>query len=99
MSQKLFENSSIAQLARVIEDKGSQTQAARVTINRGQPEDNPTLLLIHPAGGNVLCYSGLARELGERYPIYGIQVPDFSVNQPYNADGVSVGPTCSRDQH
>ncbi|MEQ9843088.1 amino acid adenylation domain-containing protein [Pectobacterium brasiliense] len=83
---QLFENSSIAQLARVIEDKGSQTQAARVTINRGQPEDNPTLLLIHPAGGNVLCYSGLARELGERYPIYGIQVPDFSINQPYNAD-------------
>ncbi|QRN34843.1 non-ribosomal peptide synthetase [Pectobacterium brasiliense] len=83
---QLFENSSIAQLARVIEEKGSQTQAARVTINRGQPEDNPTLLLIHPAGGNVLCYSGLARELGERYPIYGIQVPDFSVNQPYNAD-------------
>lgn len=83
---QLFENSSIAQLARVIEEKGSQAQAARVTINRGQPEDNPTLLLIHPAGGNVLCYSGLARELGERYPIYGIQVPDFSVNQPYNAD-------------
>ncbi|MEQ6966920.1 non-ribosomal peptide synthetase [Pectobacterium polaris] len=83
---QLFENSSIAQLARVIEEKGAQTQVARVTINRGQPEDNPTLLLIHPAGGNVLCYSGLARELGERYPIYGIQVPDFSVNQPYNAD-------------
>ncbi|WP_350238319.1 amino acid adenylation domain-containing protein [Pectobacterium colocasium] len=83
---QLFENSSIAQLARVIEEKGTQTQTARVTINRGQPEDKPTLLLIHPAGGNVLCYSALARELGERYPIYGIQVPDFSVNQPYNAD-------------
>ncbi|MFJ5454069.1 amino acid adenylation domain-containing protein [Pectobacterium jejuense] len=83
---QLFENSSIAQLAHVIEEKGSQTQAARVTINRGQPEDKPTLLLIHPAGGNVLCYSALARELGESYPIYGIQVPDFSVNQPYNAD-------------
>ncbi|UUE35696.1 amino acid adenylation domain-containing protein [Pectobacterium aroidearum] len=83
---QLFENSSIAQLARVIDEKGTQTQAARVTINRGQPEDKPTLLLIHPAGGNVLCYSALARELGESYPVYGIQVPDFSVNQPYNAD-------------
>nr|WED70229.1 AMP-binding protein [Pectobacterium colocasium] len=83
---QLFENSSIAQLARVIDEKGTQTQAARVTINRGQPENKPTLLLIHPAGGNVLCYSALARELGESYPVYGIQVPDFSVNQPYNAD-------------
>ncbi|CAG73619.1 putative degenerate non-ribosomal peptide synthetase (partial), partial [Pectobacterium atrosepticum SCRI1043] len=42
---QLFENSSITQLARVIEEKGSQTQTARVTLNRGQPEDNPTLLL------------------------------------------------------
>ncbi|KML70141.1 non-ribosomal peptide synthetase [Pectobacterium peruviense] len=83
---QLFENSSISQLARVIGEKGSQTQTARVTINVGQPEDKSTLLLIHPAGGNVLCYSALARELGGSYPIYGIQVPDFSVNQPYNAD-------------
>lgn len=29
----------------MIEEKGSQTQTARVTLNRGQPEDNPTLLL------------------------------------------------------
>ncbi|KMK80091.1 amino acid adenylation domain-containing protein [Pectobacterium atrosepticum ICMP 1526] len=34
----------------------------------------------------MLCHSRLARKLGESYPIYGIQVPNFSVNQPYNAD-------------
>ncbi|WP_233983480.1 non-ribosomal peptide synthetase [Pectobacterium versatile] len=83
---QLFENSSISLLARLIKEKDTQTHVARVTINRGQPEDKPTLLLIHPAGGNVLCYSALARELGESYPIYGIQVPDFSHNQPYNTD-------------
>ncbi|WP_113626309.1 non-ribosomal peptide synthetase [Pectobacterium peruviense] len=83
---QLFENSSISQLACVIGEKGSQTQTARVTINIGQPENKSTLLLIHPAGGNVLCYSALARELGGSYPIYGIQVPDFSRNPPYNSD-------------
>jgi amino acid adenylation domain-containing protein len=31
------------------------------------------LFLVHPVGGNVLCYAELARRLGEGQPVYGLQ--------------------------
>ena len=31
------------------------------------------LLCVHPHGGEVLCYHGLARHLGEDQPVYGLQ--------------------------
>jgi thioesterase domain-containing protein len=31
------------------------------------------LYLVHPVGGNVLCYAELARGLGENQPVYGLQ--------------------------
>jgi thioesterase domain-containing protein len=31
------------------------------------------LYLVHPVGGNVLCYADLARRLGEDQPVYGLQ--------------------------
>jgi amino acid adenylation domain-containing protein len=34
---------------------------------------NPPLFCVHPAGGNVFCYTELARHLGEEQPFYGIQ--------------------------
>lgn len=33
------------------------------------------LFLVHPVGGNVLCYVELARELGTDQPVYGLQAP------------------------
>ncbi|RLM20977.1 non-ribosomal peptide synthetase [Brenneria alni] len=83
---QLLENSSIHQLARLLEQNAPQALSSCVTISPGLADDKPTLVLIHPAGGNVLCYSVLARALGSDYPIYGIQVADFSRNAPYNKD-------------
>jgi amino acid adenylation domain-containing protein len=31
------------------------------------------LFCVHPVGGNVLCYAGLARALGSEQPVYGFQ--------------------------
>jgi amino acid adenylation domain-containing protein len=31
------------------------------------------LFLVHPAGGSVSCYGGLARRLGSRWPVYAFQ--------------------------
>ena len=36
--------------------------------------------LIHPVGGNVLCYADLARHLGNDRPIYGLQSPGLYGN-------------------
>ncbi|HVG07350.1 MAG TPA: amino acid adenylation domain-containing protein [Thermoanaerobaculia bacterium] len=33
----------------------------------------PPFFWVHPAGGDVLCYAGLARHLGDDQPFYGIQ--------------------------
>jgi amino acid adenylation domain-containing protein len=33
----------------------------------------PPLFLVHPVGGNVLCYRELARHLGGERPVYGLQ--------------------------
>ncbi|HEY6321925.1 MAG TPA: amino acid adenylation domain-containing protein, partial [Thermoanaerobaculia bacterium] len=35
----------------------------------------PPFFLVHPIGGNVLCYLDLARRLGPDQPVYGLQSP------------------------
>ncbi|ANY07762.1 amino acid adenylation domain-containing protein [Pseudonocardia sp. HH130630-07] len=35
--------------------------------------DGPPLFLVHPMGGNVLCYLPLVRHLPAGYPVYGLQ--------------------------
>jgi thioesterase domain-containing protein len=36
------------------------------------------LFCIHPAGGYVICYAELARQLGEEQPLYGLQSPSLN---------------------
>ncbi|MCP4591291.1 MAG: alpha/beta fold hydrolase, partial [bacterium] len=36
----------------------------------------PPFFCVHPVGGDVLCYSDLARHLGPEQPFYGLQLPD-----------------------
>jgi amino acid adenylation domain-containing protein len=38
----------------------------------------PPFFWVHPAGGDVLCYAGLARHLGAERPFYGIQARGFA---------------------
>ena len=33
----------------------------------------PPFFCVHPVGGNVLCYAELARHLGKKQPLYGLQ--------------------------
>jgi len=42
-----------------------------VTLQRGQP--GTELFLVHPVGGDVLCYMELVRSMGLRYSVYGLQ--------------------------
>ena len=62
----------IAQLARRLQDEGFRSPwSSLVAI---QPEGRRRALFMVPGiGGNVLCYSNLARLLGPEQPFYGLQ--------------------------
>lgn len=75
---QLLEHSSIAELAKFIgQISAPQALTSLVTMNKGD-ENLPTFLMVHPAGGNVLCYYPMLKPLESRYPVYGLQVADFS---------------------
>jgi amino acid adenylation domain-containing protein len=68
----LFERSSVMALAEIIRTSGGTHQTGSlVPIRPGT--GNKRLYLVHPAGGNVLCYYELARELGKEYSVFGLQ--------------------------
>jgi thioesterase domain-containing protein/acyl carrier protein len=68
----LFERGSVMGLAELIRKSGGvQPANSLVPIRTGSGKKQ--LYLVHPAGGNVLCYFELARELGGEYTVFGLQ--------------------------
>lgn len=46
-----------------------------------QPDgDRRPIFLVHPLGGNVLCYVGLAKYLGADQPVFAMQAPGMSAD-------------------
>ncbi|MGW5446791.1 hybrid non-ribosomal peptide synthetase/type I polyketide synthase [Streptomyces asiaticus] len=71
----LFTRPTITTLADAVRDTGAGLRrTALVPIRTGG--DKPPLFLVHPVGGDVLCYAELATLLGEDQPVYALQVPD-----------------------
>uniref|UniRef100_UPI000B2E4838 non-ribosomal peptide synthetase n=1 Tax=Streptomyces graminilatus TaxID=1464070 RepID=UPI000B2E4838 len=51
------------------------------TVVRIRPDgDLDPLFLVHPVGGNVLCYRALAAALGPDRPVYGLTAPGLTVS-------------------
>jgi len=70
---EIFQNSSPREMARVIDqDKRSIVTSALVCMSKGSDESLP-LYMMYPIGGNILCYSDLARFFTRRKPFYAIQ--------------------------
>jgi amino acid adenylation domain-containing protein len=68
----IFERGSVMTLAELIrKSNGIQQTTSLVPIKPGNGKKQ--LFLVHPAGGNVLCYFELARELVKEYTVYGLQ--------------------------
>ncbi|HEV3004252.1 MAG TPA: alpha/beta fold hydrolase, partial [Pirellulales bacterium] len=66
-------NSTVGALARLLAGARPSEDATLVPLQaRGT---RPPLFLVHPAGGSVICYRHLARELGHDQPCYGLQSP------------------------
>ncbi|HLL81309.1 MAG TPA: amino acid adenylation domain-containing protein, partial [Longimicrobium sp.] len=70
----LFEHPTVRGLAARVEG-GSRPWSPLVAI---QPHgDRVPIFFVHAVGGEVLCYSDLARELGAEQPFYGLQAGDL----------------------
>ncbi|GGJ42832.1 non-ribosomal peptide synthetase [Deinococcus roseus] len=75
----LLESRTLARLALHLTETAPES-SLRVKLN-AETQGTP-LFLVHPAGGQVLCYQGLAERL-ER-PVYGIQAAGLQGQTPLN---------------
>jgi phthiocerol/phenolphthiocerol synthesis type-I polyketide synthase E len=77
----LFEAPTIEELARVL---GDQTSAPGwSTLVPIQPNGSrPPFFCMHPHGGNVLVYRGLAKQMGDDQPFFGLQSQGLDGTQP-----------------
>jgi len=73
----LFTHSSVKALAEAVRSEGILVkETSLVSIRAGTGVKK--LYLVHPAGGNVLCYFELAKELPAEITVYGLQASGLS---------------------
>ncbi len=79
----LLQAGTVARLADFLRQRSrSDAQSSLVLLRQG--ERRP-LFLIHPVGGNVLCYVELARRLRLGETVYGLQSPALEESGNYHA--------------
>ncbi|MCP4658832.1 MAG: non-ribosomal peptide synthetase, partial [bacterium] len=71
----LFQHSTVERLAAVLRQQPGEMRRRALVAIRPQGS-RPPFFCVHPVGGDVLCYSDLARRLGPEQPFYGLQLPD-----------------------
>ncbi len=69
----LITHNTIRQLANAIARKDEAIEQTIIPLNANTNETTEQLLLFAPIGGNVMCYSSLAKELA--FEVYGITSP------------------------
>ncbi|MEV6798330.1 amino acid adenylation domain-containing protein [Micromonospora rifamycinica] len=69
----LYTSGTIAELAAVL-DAGCHPEPTRSLVVLSDNGHRP-LVLVHPVGGDLLCYRPLLAELGERYRVLGLTAP------------------------
>jgi amino acid adenylation domain-containing protein len=66
----LFERRTVAQLATFLRANTIATKPLVVIQSGGTASP---IVLVHPAGGTVLCYYEISKELGANVPVFGLQ--------------------------
>lgn len=66
----LLSTQTIAKLALLIDASEEQAMGLVVPI---AVSEHPPIFMIHPVGGDVLCYADLARALSDQFSVYGIR--------------------------
>ena len=72
----VFQYPTIEQLASLLRQTASGGTQSPVVAIRPYGTRTP-LFLVHPAGGNAMCYYELAQQLAADRPVYGLQDPGF----------------------
>ncbi|MGZ9709227.1 amino acid adenylation domain-containing protein [Glaciimonas sp. GNP009] len=85
----LFNAPNIAAQAALVEEHSAAGWSPLVSL---QTEGEATpWFCVHAVAGNVLCYRDLARHLGKRRPLYGLQAPDCEeVAHPGTIEGLAA---------
>lgn len=68
----LLQQATIEQLAQLLRGQADGQSGSLLVGIQTQGDQRP-LFLMHPTGGNVLCYAALAHHLGKHQPVYGLQ--------------------------
>lgn len=68
----LMQEGTVEALARELREQRTPGLASPLVAIR-RDGSAPPFFCVHPAGGNVLCYSALARHVGPDGPFYGLQ--------------------------
>ncbi len=70
-----------ARLAAGSEEGGLPAPLVRLAT-ASAPESGRPLFLVHPIGGSALAYRGLAHELADEGPVFGLEVDDLEAPSP-----------------
>jgi len=68
----LFQRTTIEQLASLLRERHKPIHSSSLVGIQTKGSRRP-FFCVHPAGGNILCYLELARNLGAEQPFYGFQ--------------------------
>ncbi|MFF3290941.1 amino acid adenylation domain-containing protein [Streptomyces sp. NPDC003023] len=75
----LFRGATVARLADVVREARNAAEPSKSLVVPIQPDGHKQLFYcVHPVGGNVVCYSSLARHLGDTQPLFGLEAPGLS---------------------
>ncbi|MFD5778899.1 amino acid adenylation domain-containing protein [Streptomyces sp. NPDC126933] len=75
----LFQGATVERLAPLVRDGGATASGECSLLVPIQPEGSrPPFYCVHPVGGNVVCYSPLARLLGADQPVFGLESAGLS---------------------
>ncbi|MGA2620659.1 MAG: alpha/beta fold hydrolase [Thermoguttaceae bacterium] len=72
---------TVARLARLLRDESPHAQWSPLVPFRTEGRRRP-LFMVHPGGGNVLCYLRLSELLAHDRPFYGLQCPGVDGERP-----------------
>jgi thioesterase domain-containing protein/acyl carrier protein len=73
----LFQDPTIVGLTKFLEKPVEEPSSSILVPIQAKGSREP-FFCMHPVGGQVICYAGLARELGADQPFYALQSPDHS---------------------
>ncbi|MFI5757221.1 amino acid adenylation domain-containing protein [Streptomyces sp. NPDC051569] len=81
----VFAAPSVRELAARL-GSAAEERTDEVLVPLVHPQGRPVVLFVHGAGGSVLPFQAVGRELGEKYDVYGLQAANVT-----DADGSGAG--------